>query len=222
MMSDTQRATVREGAGWKKLLVQTAIGFLCGAIGAYLMMAALDGASPAFIKDGSRVFAMLTALIYALTGTAVLVGTLSPKVGAATLNVEDEEELREQRTMLALSSIAFLMIGALLAALALGGGTTPILDPAIVAPVAGVSAAVFIAINLYSYRLIDELMLAMTKDATVVTTSILLLLFGGWAAFAELGKAPMFGPLDFLAGFFALYLVSVFIVAGRRGLLKPR
>jgi hypothetical protein len=222
MMSETRTGTVKRAPGPGKLLGQLAVGFVTGGVGAYLMLMALDGASPAIKEDGSRIFAMLIGLIYALTGAAVLVGVAAPKVGAATLNVEDEEELREQRVMLGLSSVSFLLIGAFLAALALGGGEAPVVDRTIAGVVAGVAALVVVAVNIYSYRLIDELMLSMTKDAAVITTSALLLLFGGWAAIAELGKASMFQPLHFIAGFFAIYLASVFVVVGRRGLLKPR
>jgi hypothetical protein len=222
MMSDTGKDTVKRAPGAGKLLGQLTAGFVTGGVGAYAMMSALDGASPAIIDDGSRVFALLTALVFALTGAVVLLGVLSPKVGAKALNVEDEEELREQRTVLAVSSFGFLLIATFLAALALGGGDAPVISPTGSAIAAGVSAILVIALNGYAYRLCDELMMAMTRDASVVCGSVLLLLFGSWAALAEFGRAAMFKPLDFLAGFFAIYLLSVFIVAGKRGLLKPR
>jgi MFS family permease len=222
MMSDTRVGTVKRAPGKTKLLGQMAAGFVTGGVGAYAMMSALDGASPAIMEDGSRIFALLTALVFALTGAVVLLGVLSPRFGAKALNVEDEEELREQRTVLGVSSFCFLLLAIFLAALALGGGETPVVPRTAAGIVAGVSAILVIALNAYAYRLCDELMMSMTREATMVCSTVLLLLFGGWAALAEFGQAAMFEPLDFVAGFFAIYLVSVFIVAGRRGLLKPR
>jgi hypothetical protein len=222
MMSDTRTGTVKRAPGMGKLLGQMAAGFVTGGVGAYAMMAALDGNNPAILDDFSRVFALLTALVFALTGAVVLLGVLSPKFGAKALNVEDEDELREQRTVLGISSMGFLLIAAFLAALALGGGDAPLIPRTAAAIVAGVSAVLVIAFNGYAFRLCDELMMAMTRDATSICSSVLLLLFGGWAALAEFGRAAMFEPLDFLAGFFAIYLLSVFIAAARRGLLKPR
>lgn len=222
MMSETKAGTVKRAPGTTRLLGQLAAGFVTGGVGAYAMMAALDGVSPAIVEDGSRIFALLTALIFALTGAVVLLGVLLPRLGAKALNVEDEAELREQRNVLAVSSFGFLLIATFLAALALGGGDAPVVPRTAAGIVAGVSAVLVIGLNGYAYRLCDELMMSMTRDATVVCSTVLLLLFGGWAALADFGQAAMFEPLDFLAGFFAIYLVSVFIVAGKRGLLKPR
>jgi hypothetical protein len=170
-----------------------------------------------YIGRGTPVFAMNVAVLYVLFGTVTLIAGAFPRVGA--MSDDEEDDIREHRTLYLINGGLFIAAGAFLGALTLGYGETPVLGATAAAAIAIVSALVAIALNIFTYRMIDELILSITKDATLVATSIMLLLFGGWAAAAILGAAPMFSPLLALSGFFAIYLASNLTIAHRRGLL---
>ena len=156
--------------------------------------------------------------LYAVTGLSVLVGVLSPGVGAKFLNVEDADELREQSRMLSLSGVAMVALGLALMLLALAGEGA--LVPAGVALVGTIAlVALAIVLSAISHRYIDELQRALTTDA-VATAFYLVVLGGGtWAALAHLGYATGPAPLDWLTMFAVSLLIGSFWQTARRGLM---
>jgi hypothetical protein len=152
------------------------------------------------------VLASFVAPTYAFCGLLLIIGAAFPRLGAVTLEVEGEKAIREQRTLFALSGVVCLAVGLFLGSLALGYGKDPVLPTTVAGGIALAAFAGGMAANILLYRSVDELILVITKDATFVTTTVMLLAFGTWSAAAALGVAPMFSPLMTLSAFFGIYL----------------
>ena len=91
----------------RKLFVQLVSGALVGGVVGYFGMSQLD-------PKAMQVDQILTSgvgIIYLLTGGIIGLGLLSPKLGAKFLNVEDAEEISEQRRMLTGSTISMVALG---------------------------------------------------------------------------------------------------------------
>ena len=116
-------------------------------------------------------------------------------------------------------SVGILLISLTLAPAPLGAG---VLGQLVALILAGGSFLGLLAAA-YAYRNSgDEMMRQANYEAANLTLILTFLLFGGWAVLSQLQVAEMFGPLPFLSGMFAIHLLSVFVVVGRRGMLKPR
>lgn len=204
----------------RKLLIPALIG---GAVG-YAASAALLSYIDSAAVDGLSVSATIAALVgvlYAAIGLIITVGTASPRLGARFLNVEDADELREQKKVLTLSGAAMLLWGVALLALALAAPGGPL--PQAAALVVGAGGLVIgIALSVMVYRIGDELMLAVNLEAGALSYGLLLLVVGLWAALAHLGYVAAPAPLDLLTLFYVLVLVASFIAVGRRGMLVIR
>lgn len=207
----------------KKLLLQVTLGAVVGAAGMIAALTALES-QPGFLDDGARVFALATALVFLLTGAVVSLGVASPSVGARTLNVEDANEIKEQRTVLLVGSITFLLIATFLGAIALADGNDGIGPlPTVTATIlAAVSGTGLVVIGLRYRKFGDEMMRQLSHDANGIMVALIFLTAVVKSAAAQLNYAAPIAPLEIIAGFFAIYLLSVFIAVGRRGLLTPR
>ena len=84
---------------FKKTIVSASIGAVAGFLGAYGALQFIDSEMVGGLATSNRI-AFMVAVIYLLTAIAVLVGLLSPTLGARFLNVEDADDLREQRALL--------------------------------------------------------------------------------------------------------------------------
>jgi hypothetical protein len=163
-------------------------------------------------------------MIYLLIGLLLCLGTLAPRFGEKALNVEDADEIVEERPNLLGAAVFCLLVAGFILALTLapsplGAG---IMDKMPAAFLSGAAAFGLVIVG-YAYRNHgDELMRRLNSEADALTLTLALLLFGSWAALAQLGLAEMFGPLPFIAGLFALQMLAIFVVVGRRGMLKPR
>ena len=201
------------GGKGRKVLLQLILGGVCGGVGMFAALTFLEGRSGAKVDPVDAV-AIGTALVFALMGLLVGLGALAPAVGARTLNVEDREEVEEQRSSLLAGSGSFFLVAALVGTLTLGGD--------LAAPIAAAATLALVAWSIVYRNKGDEMMRAAAKDAAVITTYLIFLVFGIWAAAAHLGFVPMFEPLLFVAGYFALYLLAAFVAVGKRGMLGPR
>jgi ABC-type nickel/cobalt efflux system permease component RcnA len=220
-MSDAGAVSGR-GKG-RKVLLQLVLGGVCGAAGMAASLWLLEGLSGADVEP-ARALAIGTALVFGLTALFVSLGVIAPGLGARTLNVEDREELEEQRSALLVGAVSFFLVALLLGALTLGGSEG---DPGLFGSWGTALVAAGAVLALIAWSIIhrdkgDEMMRAAAKDAGAITAHLLFLIFGLWAGAAHFGIVPMFDPLLFVAGYFALYLVAVFVAVGRRGLLAPR
>jgi hypothetical protein len=215
----TQVATPQGKPSHRKLLLQALAGAVCGGVGMYLGMTFIERGAP---SAPDVVVGFGVALIYFLTGTLVGLGALAPRFGAHALNVEDMNEVIEERRNLIGAALIFLAIAALLLGLTLAPGGAGLLGRSTATMLVAGAFTMLVAGSWYYRNLGDEMMRAASKDASVITVYLLFLLFGGWAMLAQLGLAESFTPLLFVGGFFAVYLLAVYVAVARRGLLKPR
>lgn len=211
----------RETPKWvKKLLIPALIGAVVGFCASMAALQFID--SPAVGGLGkSASIAVLVAVLYIVVGLGVWFGTASPGVGARFLNVEDADELREQKKVLTSSGAAMTLWGAALVALAMAAPDGPLPQAAALALGAG-GLVIGTALSIPAYRLSDELMRAVNLEAGALSYGLMLLFAGGWAMFAHLGYAAAPAPLDLLTLFYVVVLLASFIVVGRRGMLMPR
>jgi hypothetical protein len=100
---------------WK----QVAIGAIVGGVSMGLALASIDGLKGATLTPDEAV-ALGAGVIYSLIGLFVGVGALFPKAGSELLNVEDEEEIRDQRHIFGWGAVAMLLSGLLMLGLVLG------------------------------------------------------------------------------------------------------
>ncbi|MFO6445778.1 hypothetical protein ACLBKU_01415 [Erythrobacter sp. NE805] len=204
----------------RKLLIPGLIGAVAGFAASTGTLAFLDSGAVGGIGESATV-AVLVGMLYALIGLGMGVGVANPRIGARFLNVEDEDELREQKRMLGLSGLAMLLWGAALIALALAAPGGPV--PAAVALAIGAGGLVSGSLlSVAVYRACDELMRAVNLEAGALSYGLVLLVAGGWAMLAHLGYAAAPAPLDLLTLLYVLVLLASFIVVGRRGMLAPR
>lgn len=204
-----------------KAVLAAGMGALAGFLATYFLLGETkDGGALAGLGT-SREVALMVALVYGLTAAAVLIGLANPGIGAKFLNVEDADELREQRAMLGWSGLGMLCWTGILVVLALGGAGKAI------APIpAAVTAALLLVVSIVSTRLqwrhTDELMRELSRDSAGLAFYLLVLLGGGWAALGHLDLTTGPAFLDWWTMAAALVLVAVFWKAGRRGMLEMR
>ena len=173
------------------------------------------------VPDVSQTIALLTALIYLLTGLIVALGVAAPEVGAKFLNVEDADELLEEKQGLVASGWGMIALGVMLALIALGG-TGGALQPSWALGGALLMGAIGTWLSTRSMKLADELMRATMVEAGSTAYYLLFVVVGGRAMLSHLGFAPPPSMLDILTLFWALVLVGAFWAAGQRGMLKQR
>ncbi|RJY09026.1 hypothetical protein [Aurantiacibacter aquimixticola] len=204
----------------KKTLFAITMGGITGFFGAMLVKEALD--SGKFASVGASVeIASLVGMIYLITGLFVGLGSLAPNAGAKVLNVEDADELREQRAMLLYSSVGMFAAGLALILVALAEAGGPV-TPGLALLVYGVLAVVAIFTSVKSWKQQDELMRAVGRETASLSYYLMLLVGGTWALLAHLAYLPAAQPLDWLTMFWSLFLLATFIVVGRRGMLNMR
>jgi len=205
---------------WRKVVISGAIGAVVGGLGG-IAMVPLFKSGALSIAGPSEVIAAAIGLIYALVAACVAAGLASPGIGARFLNVEDADELRDQRRMLAYAAAVMAATGGALIVLAFAGPGGMVPRPMALA----VALALFVApapLALLQWRHMDELMRSVTAEAGNLAYYLILLVGGGWAMLAHLDFIQAPAPLDWLTMLFGLVLVASFIAAGRRGMLVPR
>lgn len=204
----------------RKLLIPALIGGVIGYAASAAMLSYVDRAA----LDGLSVSAFIAAVVgvlYAVIGLIITVGTASPWLGARFLNVEDADELREQKKVLTLSGASMLLSGVALLALALAAPDGPV-PQAVALAVGGGGLVVGNVLSVLVYRSSDELMLAVNLEAGALSYVLLLLVVGLWAMLAHLGYTAAPAPLDLLTLFYVVVLLASFIAVGRRGMLTIR
>ncbi|WP_118856808.1 hypothetical protein [Sphingomonas mesophila] len=206
----------------RKLILQTVIGAIAGASATLAALFALDGRID--IDDPSRMLALITGLVLMVIGLFVGFGLAAPKLGSQLLNVEDADELHEQRRPLSLAALILLFAGAGLMALAMAatGDEPGVLSPRSALILVAIAFAGTVIVAVMSRRSNDELMRSLSAQACVLTLYALLIVGTVWATLAHLGFVGWITPLGFLAGLTALQLLAGFVVVGRSGLMTPR
>jgi hypothetical protein len=206
-------------AKMRAMLIRAAAGGVVGFVSAAGMTHLIEG--PVGGLDKSATVAALIGLFYAVIGLFVGLGTASPQIGARFLNVEDADELREQKKVLTLSGVAMTLWGVGLIAIALAAPDGP-LPAGVSLAVGSLTILVGTWMSLPVYRASDELMRAISLEGGALSFGLMMLVAGGWAMLAHVGYAAGPAPIDLLSLFYVLLLVASFIVVGRRGMLAPR
>jgi len=202
----------------RKTLFRLVTGGMAGFVGANVMMALIDGPVVGGLEDSAAI-AALVGFLYGLMGIGVLVGSAMPRAGAAFLNVEDADEIREQKQMLLYSGVSSLLWGGALIVLALAAPDGPIPQATALIVAAGF-LVIGTALCVPIYRAADELMLAVMREGGSLGGWLMFAVIGSWAAFAHLGYVPGPQPLDLLSLLYALMLAASFIVIFRRGMVR--
>ena len=202
-----------------KFLKQLAIGAVVGGLSMGLALTLIDGLKGATL-DVDEVVALGAGVIYFIIGLFVGLGTMFPMAGSELLNVEDEEEIRDQQHMFGWSSFAMVLVGILMLALVLGSPGFDILSRT---PAAALIAACLIGVAWVGYITrndADEFGNRLSRDSGQAMLALAAALFGGWAILSNLGFVPMFTALGFLGGGLLIYLIAIFLVATRLGLIR--
>lgn len=204
----------------RKLLIPALIGGVAGFAATAAMMLYIDSSAVGGLGKSATIAATV-GVLYAVIGIGITVGAASPGLGARFLNVEDADELREQKKVLTLSGAAMVLWGGALFALALAAPDGPLPQAAALAIGCG-GLMVGTLLSLLVYRASDELMLVVNLEAGALSYGLMFLVVGLWAILAHLGFAAAPAPLDLLTLFYVLVLAASFIVVGRRGMLAIR
>ena len=208
---------------WKKLSAQMLAGAAIGAafVSGLIWLFKDRGLD---LDDPGQAIALGTGAIYALIGLMVGLGALAPRTGARLLNVEDAEELTDQRTVLGYSAVSCVLIGLFFLVLAAvpAGGEGGWVSPNVAAIIGGASLLALIALTLLTNRRVDELTRQVSMEAQALALSVAMVLFGGWAGLAHLDYVEWISPLAFVAGLALLQLLAIFWIGAKRGLMTPR
>lgn len=204
----------------KVQLMRMMAGMLFGAVAAALFLT--FAGKHLELGDGGTMLAVVAGLSYGLMGLGVLVGAVAPRTGARFLNVEDEDEIREQRRSLAPSAAACILIGLFLLLLAVSPGLEAALGREALALIAGGILAGTVLTTLATNKRTDELTRQISLEASALALHVALVVLGGWAALAQLGFVEWMTPLALIAGLALLELFAIFAISAKRGLMRPR
>lgn len=220
MTQSSPAATPASSSPIRKLIMQTLVGALFGFATMFLL---LNGLGKEVLRQSGPdgIAAIGVGVVYCLIGLFVGLGTMFPGPGAKLLNVDGEEDILEERHMFSWSSVAMILIGVAPIALALAAPKVALISTGAAAIIFAISLIGQIVIAYLTRNDADEFAQKMSSDSGVVFAGVLTTVFGTWAALAHLGYLPMFSGLAFVAGTLALFLLSIFWVTGRRGLLMP-
>lgn len=201
----------------RKFGLSALVGGLAGFAGAVGVLE-MEDAGVLGELSGSQVAALLVALIYMLMGVFAGIGTVSPRLGAQFLNVEDAEELAEERAMLVPSAISCILLSLALVALALAG-VRAMLSPTAALAIVGVAIIAATWPSLRSMHSADELMRDVMREGASASFYLGFAVIGGWAMLAHLGFVAAPAMLDVISLIYALTLIGCFWVIGRRGMM---
>jgi hypothetical protein len=206
-------------AGWpRKTLFRLVSGGIVGFVVATAITSLIDSPVIGGLEASSAI-AALVGMMYGLMGLMILVGSAMPRAGAAFLNVEDADEIREQKRLFVCSALSSLLWGAALIILALAAPDGPI-APLTALVTATICLLVGGALSLPIYHAADELMTAVMQEGGSLSAWLLFAGVGSWAALAHLGYAAGPQPLDLLTLFYVVMLAASFIVVFRRGMVR--
>lgn len=201
----------------RKLVFQLVSGGIVGGLAGYFGLGLLDEKNMA----ADQMILSGVGLVYLLMGLIVGVGLIAPKLGSNILNVEDAEEIRDQRRILTGSTICMVSLGVALMALPMAG------QGGSISPLAGfggllAALALLIVISIRDWKYYDEMLLQLSRDAGNLAFcgigSVLLI----WSAAASLGLATAPAPTALVALISGGFLLAIFVASARKGLLHPR
>jgi hypothetical protein len=201
----------------RKLIFQLVSGGIVGGLASFLGFGLVD--IETMSADQISVFGV--GLIYLLMGLIVGFGLIAPKLGSRILNVEDADEIGEQRRILTGSTICMAALGAALIVLPMAGPDRSI------SPIAGFGAllaalALLIVISIRDWKYYDEMLMQLSRGAGSLAFAGVggVLLIWSTAAWLEFATHPT--PLGLIAVIAGGFLIAIFVAGARMGLLGPR
>ncbi len=203
----------------RKLWLQAGLGAISGAAGMTLVLWLLEGRDLPE-PDGSTIVAAGVAVIYVLMGVLVGLGALFPAAGAKLLNVQDRDEVLEQRGMLISSAVACALLGTAMLVLVFATTEAALLGPRAAFWLFAGVLAVTTVVSLRQFARHDELMRALIQESVALFgygASVVLVLWGAGAA-AALVTAPQ--PLDLISLSLGGILAATFVAIWRRGMMQ--
>jgi hypothetical protein len=213
-------ATTKIGPKGKQAL-RMAAGAVAGAGSVVLFMETI-GKGRLASDDPGVIVALVAGLIYGVMSLFVGLGALAPRQGALFLNVEDEEEIREERASLLPSSAAGLLFALFLLVLAMAPEAEPGADRTLWLAAAASCLAGAVTIAVLTRDKGDELMRQLALEAGAHTFNAALLIACIWGMLAQLGYTPWLSPLGLIGGLSLLYLAAIFRLVGKKGLMTDR
>lgn len=204
---------------YRKLLLQLISGAVVGAVAGF----AIATFAPQFDRfaGGGAIALAGVGLLYVAMGLFVGLGLVFPGLGAKVLNVADQDDLTDQRTILTGSSTGSTILGVALLLVAMSGPQG--LVPGVLAvSVLGFAMVLLTAITILQWRHYDELMRGVSVEASAFMAGILFPAVSLWAVLAHIGQTAPIDPLGLVALLAGSMLLATFIAAGRRGLLLPQ
>jgi hypothetical protein len=222
-MTNASNAAPLGAAKVRKMALQMVGGAVVGGVATFGLLSFV-GKSRFDLDDPARLVALAVGLVFALIGLFVALGVLAPKPGAHLLNVENEEELREQRGQLGRAALVILLLGGAVLALALArtGGSPGMFSAATAAAIAAISVVVVAIFSFVGRDDHDELMKSVSREAMTWAMYGVTGLLGVWGAAAHLGFARWISPLGAINALLIVQLAAIFLVSAKRGLLRPR
>lgn len=213
-------AATRPAKGWKKTLLSALWGAAIGG-GSVTALLWLGGDDLLDAMDGSRIALAATGLIYLLIAAIIGFGLAAPRAGAKVLNVQDAEDLVDQRPKLLVSLLYMAVLGLALMLLALARGPGFAGGP-VPSAVALAGMAVLLAASLASIlwmRVYDELDRQMGIEGGAWAFFIAAGVLIPWSTLDTLGWNVPLRPLDVVTVLAAALLAGSFAAVGRRGML---
>ncbi|WP_432769305.1 MAG: hypothetical protein HEQ22_00780 [Sphingopyxis sp.] len=207
----------------RKTLLAMGVGAIAGGAGMMLLLTMFDRAALPD-PDPSRIATAGIGLIYALMGVAVGLGVLAPRAGARILNVEDADELREQRAILLANAVGCIAMGAalMLLGVAAGAGAPLALGQPLVFALLIAALIVASVAGVWCWPRYDELMRSMAGEGAAAGGYLIFFALVLWGGAAATGLAALPGALDLLSIAFGFMLIGCFVAVGRRGMLEMR
>jgi hypothetical protein len=222
-MTDTIKAAATTRQKTLKQLAQMGAGALIGAGATIALLTSLGSARFAF-HDPSRVAALGVGIVFALIGLIVGIGVIAPKAGAQMLNVEDAEEVRDQRRSLGRGALIILLAGLAMLALALTvvDGAKGLFSRDMAGIIVAFCVVAIAGLSIGGRGEQDELMKVAGTEASAMAMVVTLVGLGAWAVLSYLGFVAWIAPLGMLSGLLVVQFVTIFAVSARRGMLRPR
>ena len=201
----------------RKMLVSAVLGAITGAFGVTVLLRWTDAAQ----AGDSAVILSGVGLAYLAMGLMVGLGTVMPRAGSKVLNVEDSDELVESRQSLLGSSLANVVLGAMMIVLANSGTDGAIsVEIAVASVLVALGVAGFLTVKGWKYQ--DELMRQVSLEGASIAGALVVVILLVWSAFAINGIGPEFEAKLVVALVMGMTLIGAFVAAGARGMLKPR
>lgn len=213
-------ATTKTKPGWKKTLLSALYGAIFGGAFVTALMGA-GGADLLRAMDGSRAALAAIGLVYLLIGVMIGLGLMAPRAGAKVLNVEDAEELVDERPKLFRSTLYMAVLG--LALILLAAARAPGLVEGLVPPFVALAAVLLLFLlsfaSVFWMGVYDELDRQMGTEGAAWAFLLAAGVLFPWAALDALGWNLRLRPFDVLTVLAVALLAGSFLAVGRRGML---